>query len=207
MTRWSALERPVLGRIALIALICVAVAPAAGENGAQTTSVERTFRAPKSTVEKALKQLQPAMSGHLPTVEGFVQVGDHPLNRYQRAFYQCAARVTETPAGAVVRVSANVTAWYKDAAHSGYQLLKSNGRIETDLLDQLSDQVSGGSAQKNAEAKAGEKEAKSVSAASEDVAPSPQSDSASQRPRFSRRIQQLAPSARSFPTTGRHETR
>ena len=167
MTQWSALERPVFGRIALIALICVAVAPAAGETAAQTSSVERTFRAPKSTVEKALKQLQPAMSGHLPTVEGFVQVGDHPLNRYQRAFYQCAAQVTETPAGVVVRVSANVTAWYKDAVHSGYQLLKSNGRIETDLLDQLSDQVSGGSAQANTTEK---------SISGPDAAPSPQSD-------------------------------
>jgi hypothetical protein len=167
MTRWSALERLVLGRIALIALICVGVAPAAGETAAHTSSVERTFRAPKSTVERALKQLQPAMSGHLPTVEGFVEVGDHPLNRYQRAFYQCAAQVTETPAGAVVRVSANVTAWYKDAAHSGYQLLKSNGRIETDLLDQLSDQVSGGSAQANTTEK---------SISGPDVAPSPQSD-------------------------------
>jgi hypothetical protein len=169
MTRWFALEQPTFRRIALIALICIVVIPSAGETAAQTNSFERTFRAPKSTVEKALKQLQSAMSGHLPTVEGFVQVGDHPLTRYQRAFYQCTAQVTETPAGSVVRMSANVTAWYKDAAHSGYQLLKSNGRIETDVLDQLSDQVSGGSAQ------AIMKE-KSVGAGSPNVGPSPQSD-------------------------------
>jgi hypothetical protein len=147
MTRWFALKLPILGRIALVALVCIAVLPAAAETTTQTNSVERTFRAPKSAVEKALKQLQSSMSGHLPTVEGFVQVGDRPLARYQRAFYQCTAQVTESPAGSVVRVTADVTAWYKDAAHSGYQLLKSNGRIETDLLDQLSDQVSGGSAQ------------------------------------------------------------
>ena len=117
--------------------------------GAQTTSSERTFRIPKKTVEKALKQLQPSLSGHLPTLEGFVQAGEHPLSQYQRAFYQCAVHVSETSNGSVVHVTANVTAWYKDAsaAHSGYQLLKSNGRLEADLLDQLADQLSSTSAQ------------------------------------------------------------
>jgi hypothetical protein len=165
MTRWGALKRPLLGSIALIALIC-AVVPATAETAAETNSVERTFRAPKSTVERALKQLQSGMSGHLPTVEGFVKAGDHPLTRYQRAFYQCTTQVTNTPAGSVVHVSANVTAWYKDAAHSGYTLLKSNGRIESDLLDQLSDQLSGGSARATGAEKS----------ASPDVRPSPQSD-------------------------------
>jgi hypothetical protein len=138
--RWPLLRH---GGIVVIAGVVLAVF-AVGVR-AQTSPVERTFRAPKSTVEKALQQLQPAMSGHLPTLEGFVQVGDHPLNHYQRAFYQCAVQVNETSAGSVVRVSADVTAWYKDAnsARSGYQLLKSNGRIEADLLDQLSDQLSG----------------------------------------------------------------
>ena len=56
---------------------------------AQTTPVERTFPAPKTAVEKALKQLQPSLSGHLPTLEGFAQTGEYPLSRYQRAFYQC----------------------------------------------------------------------------------------------------------------------
>jgi hypothetical protein len=94
-------------------------------------------------VEKALKHLQPAMSGRLPALEGFALVGDHPLTRYQRAFYQCSAQVSETPSGTVVRVSAKVTAWFADAnsSRSGYQLLNSNGRLESDLLDQLSDQL------------------------------------------------------------------
>jgi hypothetical protein len=136
---------PLLKHSAIVALTGVGLALFAVRVWAQTSPVERTFRTPKSAVEKALQQLQPAMSGHLPTLEGFVQVGDHPLSHYQRAFYQCAVQVNETPAGSVVRVSADVTAWYKDAstARSGYQLLKSNGRIEADLLDQLSDQLSG----------------------------------------------------------------
>ncbi|HTR26138.1 MAG TPA: hypothetical protein VMI10_19345 [Terriglobales bacterium] len=116
----------------------------APEATAQTSPAERTFHVSKKTIEKVLKQLQPAISGHLPTLEGFVLAGEHPLTQYQRAFYQCNVHVNETSAGSVVRVSANVTAWYKDtsAAHSGYQLLKSNGRLEADLLDQLADQLS-----------------------------------------------------------------
>ena len=109
---------------------------------AQAGPYERTFHQPKSAVEKALKELQPAMGGRLPVLDGFALAGDHPLNRYQRAYYQSAVQVSSIASGeSVVRVSTKVTAWYADSipSHSGYQLLISNGRIESDLLDQLSD--------------------------------------------------------------------
>lgn len=112
---------------------------------AQVNSTERAFHLPKSAVEKALKQLQTSLSGHLPTLDGFAQPGQHPLSAYQRGFFQCTTQVREAPdGGSVVRVSAKITAWYADAnpAHAGYQLLSSNGRIESDILDQLSDQLS-----------------------------------------------------------------
>lgn len=116
----------------------------ASRGDAQARPVERTFRESRATVEKALKELQPAMSGRLPVLEGFTLVGDHPLTRYQRAFYQCTTQVSATPAGTLVRVTAKVTAWFADAnaSQSGYQLLRSNGRIESDVLDQLSDVLS-----------------------------------------------------------------
>src|SRR5260370_35732324 len=82
------------------------------------------------------------MSGRLPALEGFASPGDHPLNRYQRAYYQSAVQVSSTASGgSVVRVNTKVTAWYADSipSHSGYQLLTSNGRLESDLLDQLTD--------------------------------------------------------------------
>jgi hypothetical protein len=113
--------------------------------GGPPTNSERTFHEPKSAVEKALKQLQTSMSGHLPTLDGFAQPGQHALSSYQRGFFQCTAQVRETPdGGTIVRVNAKITAWYADAnsAQSGYQLLSSNGRIESDILDQLSDQLS-----------------------------------------------------------------
>ena len=126
----------------------------------QSGPYERTYRQSKSAVEKALKELQPSMSGRLPALEGFASSGDHPLNRYQRAYYQSAVQVSSTASGgSLVRVNTKVTAWYADSipSRSGYQLLTSNGRIESDLLDQLTDLLatspsatsSGGSSDKN----------------------------------------------------------
>jgi hypothetical protein len=109
---------------------------------AQAGPYERTYRQSKSAVEKALKELQLSTSGHLPVLEGFALPGDHPLNRYQRAYYQSAVQVSSTASGgSVVRVNTKVTAWYADSnpSRSGYQLLTSNGRLESDLLDQLTD--------------------------------------------------------------------
>jgi hypothetical protein len=115
-----------------------------GDGSAQVGPNERTYHQSKSAVEKALKALQASMtmSGRLPTLEGFTLPGDHPLNRYQRAYYQSAVQVSSTASGgSVVRVSTKVTAWYADPTPSraGYQLLTSNGRLESDLLDQLTD--------------------------------------------------------------------
>jgi hypothetical protein len=111
---------------------------------AQSTANERSFPQSKATVEKALKAIQGTLAGRLPSLEGFAKPGLHPLDRYQRGFYQTTVQVSASPSGgSVVRVSTKVTAWYSDpsAARSGYQLLPSNGRLEADLLDQLSDQL------------------------------------------------------------------
>ena len=113
---------------------------------AQSAPYERTFAQSKTAVEKALKQLQSAASGRLPVLDGFTRPGDRPLDRFQRGYYQCAIQVTSTPSGgALVRVSAKITAWYADpdSSKSGYQVLPSNGRLETDLLDRLQDALSG----------------------------------------------------------------
>jgi hypothetical protein len=107
-------------------------------------SYERTFPQSKATVEKALKAMQANLAGRLPVLEGFAKPGEHPLDRYQRGYYQATIQVTSTASGgSLVRVSAKVTAWYTDPApsRSGYQLLASNGRLESDLLDQLSEQL------------------------------------------------------------------
>ena len=110
---------------------------------AQTSTYERTYPQSKAAVDKALKTMQ-GLAGRLPVLDGFAQPGDHPFEHYQRGYYQAAFEVNSAPGGASrVRVSTKVTAWYSDptGARSGYQLLKSNGRLENDLLDQLGDQL------------------------------------------------------------------
>jgi hypothetical protein len=131
----------------LSALLVVALLAAAAQSGRAQASpqagpYERTYPQSKSAVEKALKELQPSMRGRLPVLEGFAAPGDHPLNRYQRAYYESAVQVRSTASGeSVVRVTTKVTAWYADSipSRAGYQLLSSNGRLESDLLDELSD--------------------------------------------------------------------
>ena len=126
-------------------LLAAAIFCSAEAGRAQSIGVERSFPQSKATVEKALKGMQAATAGRLPVVDGFATAADHPLERYQRGYYQSNFQVSATPAGgSVVRVSVQVTAWYADpvAAHSGYQLLTSNGRVEADLLDQLAERLS-----------------------------------------------------------------
>jgi hypothetical protein len=135
MTRQSALRK-----FLPVALLMIGL----GQIGRtqKAAQVERTYPQPKSVVEKALKNLQSSMSGRLPVLDGFALTGDRPLNRYQRGFYQSSVQATSTPSGeTLVRVNTKVTAWYSDStpSRSGYQLLTSNGRLESDFLDQLTD--------------------------------------------------------------------
>jgi hypothetical protein len=130
---------------ALLAAVMVFFAAPGGY--AQSSGFERTFPQSKATVEKVLQQMQAATGGRLPVLDGFAtSTPDHPLDRYQRGYYQSKFQVSATPSGgSIVRVSVQVTAWYADpvATRSGYQLLSSNGRLEADLLDQLTDQLAG----------------------------------------------------------------
>lgn len=111
---------------------------------AQANPYERAFPQPKAAVEKALASLQASLAGHLPVLDGFASSSEHPLDRYQRGYYQSTVKVSSTPSGgSIVHITTKVTAWYADpvASHSGYQLLTSNGRLESDLLDQLAEQL------------------------------------------------------------------
>jgi len=126
---------------AILAAVVICLAP---WSAAQGGGYERAFPQSKTAVEKVLKDMQAAASGRLPVLEGFATSTDHPLDRYQRGYYQAKFQVNAAPkGGSVVHVSVEVKAWYADpvAAHARYHLLTSNGRLEADLLDQLSDQL------------------------------------------------------------------
>jgi hypothetical protein len=133
-------------RVLAPALLAAVVAFCGAEWCQAQGGFERTFPQSKAAVEKTLKEMQGAIAGRLPVVDGFATSPDHPLDRYQRGYYQSKFQVSAGPSGgSIVRVSVQVTAWYADpvAGRSGYQLLISNGRLEADLLDQLADQLAG----------------------------------------------------------------
>jgi hypothetical protein len=107
---------------------------------AQDSRFERRFPNPNVEVDKALQQLQSSVRGRLPILEGFVEGTNEPLDHFERGFYECVIKVTsDSGGGTLVRITAKITAWNSTstAAQSGYRVLPSNGRIETDLLDQL----------------------------------------------------------------------
>lgn len=135
--------KPALNYGARFALVAIAVMLVASTLWAQDAS-ERVLTEPAAAVEKAWKTMQANTAGRLPTLEGFAKSADHPLDHYERGYYQATLHVTALPnGGSRVRVSVKVTAWYRDPSgtRSEYQLLMSNGRLEADLLDQLSQQI------------------------------------------------------------------
>ncbi|HKW17665.1 MAG TPA: hypothetical protein VJO35_09175 [Terriglobales bacterium] len=77
----------------------------------------------------------------MPILDGFVLSAGRPLQAYQRPYYECAVRVTRADVGSLVRVTARITAWNSSA--SRYEVLQSNGRIESDLLDRLEQSLGG----------------------------------------------------------------
>lgn len=129
-------------RPAWFVLWALAFCSCASASYAQNEPYEKVFPQSKATIEKILKEMQ--TSGRLPVLDGFATSSAHPLDRYQRGYYQSKFQVSSTPSGgSLVRVTVQVTAWYGDPvpSKSGYQLLTSNGRLEADALDQLADQL------------------------------------------------------------------
>jgi hypothetical protein len=123
-------------------LFCMVTGLGAWRAFAQSVPYARDYHKSKEDVDKALKDLGAYSGQKLPIVDGFVATGDRPLDRYERAFYQFAIDVLPGPSGTtVVRLTAKVTAWYADREpwKSGYQTLPSNGRLELDFLDRLSE--------------------------------------------------------------------
>jgi hypothetical protein len=108
----------------------------------QNLPQQKLFSAPASKIQAALKTLPGGTSGSLPVLDGFVVAGARRLDTYRRPYYQCSVRVTASGSGgSLVAVSAKITAWNSDPAHSGYEVLQSNGRLESDLLDRLQDRL------------------------------------------------------------------
>jgi hypothetical protein len=109
---------------------------------AQETVYQRIFPVSVAQANAAIQKTAVFLKGRLPTVEGFVLQADQPVARYDKGYYECAFQVSAGPGGGVVvRATAKVTAWYSDpdAARSGYRVLVSNGRLESDALDRIAE--------------------------------------------------------------------
>lgn len=123
-------------------LVCMAGGLGVQHALAQAVPYARSYPKEKEDVDKALKELGAYVGQKLPIVDGFVATGDRALDRYERAFYQFSIDLVPGSSGStVVRLTAKITAWYADREpwKSGYQILPSNGRLELDLLDRLSE--------------------------------------------------------------------
>ena len=149
-------KSPSLLFYAVTLLLSIVVAPGAPVF-AQAHSFERTFPNALSEVQRVVDGLRSSSSGRLPILDGFVDVADHPLTDYQRGYFVCTLRVLPAPnGGALVQATAKITAWYMDPTSSqpGYRELFSNGRVETDLLDQIEQSLPGNPAGKSAASRA-----------------------------------------------------
>jgi len=126
------------GHRAALAAVVIVTASVCGL--AQSRPIERTVHAPKADVEAALRRLQAYSGAKLPSVQGFVNAGEDPLDHFRQPYYQYSIKLSSmNDSETVVRVVANITAWYAadEGTTSGYRTLPSNGRLESDFFDRL----------------------------------------------------------------------
>lgn len=109
---------------------------------AQQSLNQRSFFVSSSEISGALVRIGATTKGRLPTLDGFVHQPDQPIERYSKGYFECTFQLLPPVDGSVtVRVVAKVSAWYTDPdpAQSGYRVLSSNGRLESDALDRLAE--------------------------------------------------------------------
>src|SRR6202044_874178 len=109
---------------------------------AQQSVNQRSFFVTSSEISGAIVKIGATTKGRLPTLEGFVHQPDQPIERYIKGYFECPFQLLPPVDGSItVRVIAKVSAWYTDPdpAQSGYRVLASNGRLESDALDRLAE--------------------------------------------------------------------
>lgn len=115
----------------------------AGSAPAQGPKVERQkeFAASLPAVKAALQNIGAYTGSRLPSLDGFVNLEGIHAGDFQRPYYEYKIDLDPSgPKGTVVKVRANVSAWYagQNGEPAGYRNFESNGRLESDLLDRLS---------------------------------------------------------------------
>jgi hypothetical protein len=109
---------------------------------AQQSVNQRSFFVSSSEISGGIVKIGATTKGRLPTLDGFVHQPDQPIERYSKGYFECTFQLFPPVDGSItVRVVAKVSAWYTDPdpAQSGYRVLASNGRLESDALDRLAE--------------------------------------------------------------------
>ena len=122
--------------VSLVVILC-----SAGLAQTQGVSQSRDYPFPEAPVKAALQNLGAYTGSRLPSLDGFVKMEGVQPEDYQRPYYEYKIEVTPDAAGKTqVRVQAKVSAWFEPSGGTGkYQSFESNGRLESDLLDRLSE--------------------------------------------------------------------
>ena len=135
-------QRPLVAVTVLLALTL----PAFGqtESGLQI----REYPFPEVSLKAALQNIGAYTGSRLPSLEGFISGDAGKPEEYQRPYYEYKIEFVPGASGHTqVRVAAKVSAWYTNPNGAGsYRTLDSNGRLESDLLDRLSDYLQNKSA-------------------------------------------------------------
>jgi hypothetical protein len=132
-----------VSKIVRVALLLAAILVSPGLFAQEApTEAHREYPFPVTNIQAALQQMGAYRGARLPTLDGFIRPLHTQFAPYQRPYYEY--KIALEPQGndkTVVRVKAKVSAWFTDPSgkDSGYQAFESNGRLESDLLDRLSD--------------------------------------------------------------------
>jgi len=112
---------------------------AAAQNDVGT--YQREFDHPIDDLKQALVALHADETQRLPTVRGFVS-DNLAIGEYERPYYQFETELVPRNANrTLLRIKARVTAWHTDSAggQQEYRSLNSNGRLESEFLDRVTD--------------------------------------------------------------------
>jgi hypothetical protein len=117
----------------------------------QNVKIERDYAFDEGDVRNAIAALKVDAPVKLPTFRGFISE-NVALGEYERPYAQYEIEVIPFEDHTFVRAKATITAWHTAPGTSAqeYRALLSSGRLESDLLDRLAEQLKKSAADPNA---------------------------------------------------------
>ena len=129
------------GLVCLSSLLCLLPVFASRGFAEDTKAVEREYPISLLAAKTSLQELGAYTGSRLPNLDGFIKAEGISLEQYQRPYYEFKIDLVPTTQDrTTVRVTAKISAWYAGTGDQpGYKVLETNGRLEGDLLDRLSE--------------------------------------------------------------------